>query len=351
MTSKVISGSIESTPVRNPEISVIVPVYKVEKYLAECLDSIAAQDFKAWECILVDDGSPDGSGAICDEYARRDSRFVVIHQENAGLSAARNAGMRVARGRYFSFIDSDDWVAPNFLSTLLRLLVDNDADVSQVNLYFTDKKGDRPRRVPRDMTVFEGEDVLFELLVDTTVPSYACTKLFRREVATTGFPVGKNFEDIYAMTDWFQNVRRIAVSPEPLYFYRMRGSSISKSNYGKNQMDYFRNILRRGEMFHKLIPLRFNEKEYAVYLEKKAVTTARDIARYEIDPSASIAALDAIRTAMFEFPKTTLKDLGFKFWLRSRLLRSDAERFRDYVRLIQKSEPTYYRHPVNNNFE
>ena len=93
-----------------PKISIIVPVYKVEKYLNRCLDSIIAQTFSAWECILVDDGSPDKSGIICDEYVARDSRFVVIHQENAGVSFARNAGLDIAQGEYICFVDSDDWV-------------------------------------------------------------------------------------------------------------------------------------------------------------------------------------------------------------------------------------------------
>ena len=92
---------------QNPEISIIVPVYKVERYLRQCLDSIEAQTFCNWECILVDDGSPDGSGAICDEYAARDSRFRVIHRPNGGLSAARNTGIRASVAPYIGFVDSD----------------------------------------------------------------------------------------------------------------------------------------------------------------------------------------------------------------------------------------------------
>jgi len=103
----------------SPKISIIVPVYKVEKYLRRCLDSIVAQTFTDWECILVDDGSPDNSGEICDEYAQKDYRFKVIHQENKGVSAARNKGLDEAKGEWIGFVDSDDWIENNFVEILL----------------------------------------------------------------------------------------------------------------------------------------------------------------------------------------------------------------------------------------
>lgn len=100
-------------------ISVIVPVYNVRRYLRQCLESLASQDYPSFEIVLVDDGSTDGSGRICDEYATRNKRFSVVHQSNAGLSAARNVGLAHAHGRYVSFVDSDDWVAENYLSMLM----------------------------------------------------------------------------------------------------------------------------------------------------------------------------------------------------------------------------------------
>ena len=102
-----------------PEVSIIVPVYKVEQYLRRCLDSIQNQTFTDWECVLIDDGSPDHSGLICDEYAQRDARFRVIHQANKGVSAARNAGINMARGEWISFVDSDDYLYPDALKDLL----------------------------------------------------------------------------------------------------------------------------------------------------------------------------------------------------------------------------------------
>ncbi|MDE6245397.1 MAG: glycosyltransferase [Treponemataceae bacterium] len=118
----------------SPKISVIVPVYNVEKYLRRCLDSIRAQTFTDFECICVDDGSPDGSGKILDEYAESDGRFRVIHQENAGVSAARNAGLDIARGEWIAFVDSDDWIEPKTYEVAYKTAIEKSADLVQWNV-------------------------------------------------------------------------------------------------------------------------------------------------------------------------------------------------------------------------
>ena len=112
-----------------PELSIIVPVYKVEKYLPKCLDSILAQTFTDFELILIDDGSPDRCGDICDEYAAKDDRLIVIHQENKGVSAARNAGLDIARGEYIGFVDSDDWIEPEMYETMLATAKESEAEI------------------------------------------------------------------------------------------------------------------------------------------------------------------------------------------------------------------------------
>ena len=119
----------EETNTAHPKVSIIVPVYNTEKYLRRCLDSIAAQTFTDWECICVDDGSPDAGGAMLDAYARRDARFRVIHQENGGVSRARNAGLDAARGEWIAFVDSDDWVEKLYITD-----VEDEADLFRVGL-------------------------------------------------------------------------------------------------------------------------------------------------------------------------------------------------------------------------
>lgn len=121
-----------------PTISIIVPVYKAEEYLKRCLDSIKNQTFKNWECILIDDGSPDNSGQICDEYAQKDERFRVIHQENKGVSAARNAGLEEAKGEWIGFVDSDDWLEEDIFSYLYDCAVKSEAEVVVSGIVETD---------------------------------------------------------------------------------------------------------------------------------------------------------------------------------------------------------------------
>ena len=114
-------------------VSIIVPIYNVEKYIKECIDSIINQTYKNLEIILVDDGSPDCCPKICDEYSKKDKRIKVIHKENGGLSSARNAGLDVAKGEYVSFIDSDDVVDEKFIETLYNLCIENNCDISECN--------------------------------------------------------------------------------------------------------------------------------------------------------------------------------------------------------------------------
>ena len=141
---------------KQPVISIIVPVYKVERYLRRCLDSIIAQTFTDWECILIDDGSPDSSGKICDEYAAKDSRFRVIHQENKGVSAARNAGLDAARGEWIGFVDSDDWIETNMYETALRTATEIGADLLQWGICIeNDKKVAKTFVLPQKSFSFE----------------------------------------------------------------------------------------------------------------------------------------------------------------------------------------------------
>ena len=120
-------------PIQSPTISIIVPVYKVEKYLQKCIDSILAQTFRDFELILVDDGSPDNCPALCDAAAQKDARIRVIHQKNGGLSAARNAGLDIARGEWIGFVDSDDAIEPEMYKTLYDIAVQENADVVVCN--------------------------------------------------------------------------------------------------------------------------------------------------------------------------------------------------------------------------
>ena len=151
-----------------PKISVIVPVYKAERYLSACIDSILAQTFTDFELLLIDDGSPDASGQICDEYAARDRRIVVIHKDNGGLSDARNAGLDICKGEYISFVDSDDWINDKFIQNLYSSIKKNDADIAVASCKY---KSDSPQYTEKIFSTPSGEidyeDILIEIFIFT----------------------------------------------------------------------------------------------------------------------------------------------------------------------------------------
>lgn len=219
-----------------PQISVIVPVYNVEEYIHRCVDSILNQTFRDIELILVDDGSPDNCGVICDEYARKDSRVTVIHQENGGLSAARNAGIAAAGGEYFCFVDSDDVIHPDCLRILMTCIKNTGAEIALGR--FDRFHGDRVSAecfVPWDeaclcKTNLETLDGFFGN--DEKLPSLvsACGKLWHRDLFDgITFPVGRLFEDEFTTYKFYHKARKIAFVEMPLYFYFVNESGITGS--------------------------------------------------------------------------------------------------------------------------
>ena len=230
-------------------VSIIVPVYQVEPYLADCLDSLLAQTYSNLEIILVDDGSTDGSGKLCDAYAERDGRVRVIHQKNAGLSAARNAGLVIARGDYYAFVDSDDVVSPFFVETLLGL----DADIAQCG-FSTEEEGLAPddQCLPDSVERLSGRDACEALARDRT-GSYTVVwnKLFRRRVFDDlRFPQGKQHEDEFVSWQAFWSASRVAITEAPLYFYRQRPESIMGRGVSEKSFDAIDALKERKEFYH-----------------------------------------------------------------------------------------------------
>lgn len=216
------------------EISVIVPVYRVEKYLSDCIESILNQTFADFELILVDDGSPDRCGEICDEAAKHDTRVHVIHQKNAGLSAARNAGIEIARGSWLSFVDADDFVALNFLEALHKAATRAQADCAVCSFYLTDSTGARIEAsypVEVENSVRTGLSMLETLQEQLNVPYIvAWNKLYRRELfETLRYPVGRQNEDVFVFAELFDKAKTVVVLPDKLYFYRQSEGSIMRS--------------------------------------------------------------------------------------------------------------------------
>jgi len=222
-----------------PKISIIVPVYKVEPYLRKCLDSIVNQTYRNLEIILVDDGSPDNCPAICDEYAARDGRILVIHRQNGGLSAARNAALDVATGDYFGFVDSDDWVEPDMFEYLLTNLQRADADIAFCGRFEEFPNRSEPKGWPRS-EVMEREAALRHLLEDKVLHNFVWDKLWKRELFdAVRFPVGKTFEDIAVVHRLFMAARRTVLLPEAKYHYLQRQGSILADASIANRINFF----------------------------------------------------------------------------------------------------------------
>ena len=242
-------------------ISVIVPVYNVEEYLEECLDSIKYQTHKNIEVILVNDGSTDGSKEICELYCKNDSRFKLINQVNQGLSEARNVGLQESVGEYIFFVDSDDVIKVDILETLLIFMTDN---VDIVGCNFSSNKEYLTLQTNPNI-VFQGNssEALSNCLNYGAVRFFAWSKLYRRNIAeAVPFLKGLIYEDIYTGMANLKYIRNIVVVSTIGYYYRIRSSSITGKKYSKKNLDVFKicDLLLEEFSTHKLLPYigRFN---------------------------------------------------------------------------------------------
>lgn len=213
---------------RRPRISVIIPVYNVSKYIRECLDSVINQTFDDWEGILIDDGSSDGSGSICDEYAARDHRFRVIHQENQGLVAARNRGLPTAKGDYIAWVDSDDIVHPQWLEAMLHISSTHDCDIAVVNytgFRDTNELDFKPIDVKAPVKISQGDAI--NQLYHYKLSASVWNKLYnKRIIQDTTFHIAKG-EDWDFNLQMLLKVPYIYVSQTPLYYYRIREGALT----------------------------------------------------------------------------------------------------------------------------
>ena len=209
-----------------PLISIIVPIYKVEPYLRRCLDSIVNQTYTNLEIILVDDGSPDGCPQICDEYAAKDNRIVVIHKENGGLSDARNAGLDICKGEYISFVDSDDWVTPTYIEYLIKAIKDNNAELAVCNYTQTKQSYilNIPNTSPPEYEILTSTSAVKKLWSKdnvTFVTSWG--KLYKASLfASIHFPNGKIHEDEYTTYKLLYLSKKTVFLNESHYFYYQR---------------------------------------------------------------------------------------------------------------------------------
>lgn len=239
-------------------LSIIVPIYNVEKYLCRCVDSILAQTFTDFELILVDDGSPDGCPAICDGYALKDPRIRVIHKANGGLSDARNAGIDVAQGEYLAFVDSDDWIEPDMYQSMIDMLELHDADMVACGITQEREDGTITGRWPPENKdkIYFPKDYIDDFYPDVRrdILPAAWNKVYRRKLfQTIRYPKGKIYEDAFIQLPLYDGCSKIAVCGDAYYHYIYdRSGSIQNDDYS----------LRRLHL------IEFNLEQYRFFVEK-----------------------------------------------------------------------------------
>lgn len=217
-------------------ISVIVPVYNVAAYLPQCLDSILGQDHEALEVILIDDGSRDASGTICDQYAARDSRIRVIHQKNGGAAAAKNAGLRMATGEYLSFVDSDDYLEPKVYGYMLEVLKSENADAAQFAFRDVYRQRSEDQVFCSSRSAVDGKAYLLRFPTDWTC-ALLWNKLYRRALFDgIFFEEGHKIDDEYFTYQGIMNAGKVVCDDRIIYNYRRRASSVMLSPESQSQV-------------------------------------------------------------------------------------------------------------------
>lgn len=221
-------------------ISVIVPVYNVgEKLINRCIESIIGQTYKNLEIILVDDGSTDNSGEVCDQWKNKDSKIKVIHQVNGGLSAARNTGTKNATGVYIVYVDSDDWIEGRMIECMYNALIDTKSDMSICGITMTDEIKSDPFTWFENDCVLTRDEAYKKLIENKKITSHAWNKLYKQEIIKqVPFPEGKLYEDIRMMHEVFRRCMQVAVVKEHLYNYYRRPDSISALPKLHNKIEF-----------------------------------------------------------------------------------------------------------------
>lgn len=240
-------------------VSIIIPVYNEEVYLKRCLSSVVSQTYSKLEIILVDDGSTDGSPDICDHFARQDSRICVIHQNNQGLSAARNAGLDLASSDYIQFVDGNDWILPTMTEELMAVLQEDSSDVSQCSFYMVSEQPenemlhfdfDADENNLQDRRIYSGDDLHLQLTRNHMHTVVQWNKLFKRKVLDgLRFPVGKLHEDEFIIHRELAQMKAMSCLNRKLYVYMQNPKSITHQRSLKNHLHICEAYLDRTQFY------------------------------------------------------------------------------------------------------
>lgn len=237
-------------------ISVIVPVYNIEKCVGKCIESILDQTYQDLEIILVDDGSTDKSGQICDEYAGKDDRISVIHKQNEGLSDARNSGLEICKGKYIGFVDGDDWLKADMYEFLHQTLVSHNADVAVCGHFLEDDGGVYASEcADGGLKIYNCCEAVCAVVKDEEIHSFAWDKLYRKELFDgIKYPSGRYVQDIFTTYRVFMKANKVVCNNQPKYYYYQRKDSIQRTRGSKLNWDQFCAYKESAEMLKKEYP-------------------------------------------------------------------------------------------------
>lgn len=244
-----------------PLISAIVPIYKVEQYLNRCIESLVRQTYSNLEIILVDDGSPDDCPQMCNEWANKDNRIIVIHKENGGLSDARNAGIQVATGDVISFIDSDDWIDLKAFEFMLNVMQMDNSDIVSCGVNWVNEDGKLLRiDSVKEHEILSPHDAMRELLHDGKLKQHVWNKIYRRKVIENiPFEKGKYHEDVFWSYQAIGRARSVSVIPDSYYNYVQRADSIMGESYSPKRLDALYAMQLRCDYMKKHFPDLYND--------------------------------------------------------------------------------------------
>ncbi len=290
-------------------ISVIVPVYNEELYLRECLDSIVGQTNRDLEILVIDDGSTDGSGQICDEYAELDSRIKVFHTENRGLSCARNLGLDNANGEWIGFVDSDDWIEPDMYEVLLKKALETGADVVECGVF--KEYPDRIEEYQRNSNKKTGIEAIYALIITQELSDGVWSKLWSSHCFEgIRFPNGRIYEDIAVTYRLFEIAEYVCTVDRIEYHYCLRDGSITKRRDLKNLIDYY---IAQRERFEYLINS-VDSTTSRELLRRCAVSIGRTWAGHNDYSRKEWGAYQNIINEMNDFTISFIPLFGYREW-------------------------------------
>lgn len=311
----------------DPLISIITPVYNVEVFLPQCLDSIISQTLQEWELILIDDGSTDQSGAICDRYATLDSRIKVVHKANTGQADSRNLGISMAKACLIGFVDSDDWIEKDMYETLYRLITENQADISMCGFYLDYLDGAESDSKENGVEVFEGHEPLALIKEDRKIKSYLWDKLFRKEMITVPLPVSFYYEDYATLLKWFSNVTKLVYIGMPKYHYRQRRGSTCNDLDPQKRYHFFLAEMERCNYLasHNLFPDK--KIHFAYRVIRVGLRQAKNMAKDSSQSDVDLKLIQKISEELRQYNFVGFKDMRLFYYIQRLKLQASPRYF------------------------